>query len=151
MPSGVSYMLANRKAVKASLRRLYRSSRVLEVEHYGRALLATLTELAPSGRPEPAIALLAPGVYNSAFYEHMFLARELGAELVEGQDLLVKDGVVYMRTTKGLRRVDVIYRSWPDREDHESFLWQVSEHCRELHDLVAATYFDYALGESPAG
>ena len=87
---------------------------VLEVEHYGRALLATLTELAPSGRPEPAIALLAPGVYNSAFYEHMFLARELGAELVEGQDLLVKDGVVYMRTTKGLRRVDVIYRRVDD-------------------------------------
>ena len=114
VPSGVSYMLANRKAVKASLRRLYRSSRVLEVEHYGRALLATLTELAPGGRPEPAIALLAPGVYNSAFYEHMFLARELGAELVEGQDLLVKDGVVYMRTTKGLRRVDVIYRRVDD-------------------------------------
>ncbi len=107
-------MIANRKPVKASLRRLYRSSRVQDVEHYGRLLLATLLELAPSGRSEPCIALLTPGVYNSAFYEHMFLARELGAELVEGRDLLVNDGFVYMRTTMGLRRVDVIYRRVDD-------------------------------------
>ena len=114
VPSGVSYMLANRKAVKASLRRLYRSSRVQEVEHYGRILLETLRELAPQGRDDPCIALLTPGVYNSAFYEHMFLAGELGAELVEGRDLLVNDGFVYMRTTTGLRRVDVIYRRVDD-------------------------------------
>ena len=114
VPSGVSYMLANRKAAKASLRRLYRNSRVLEVEHYGQALLATLRELAPAGRPDPSIALLTPGVYNSAFYEHIFLARELGAELVEGRDLTVSDGIVYMRTTEGLRRVDVIYRRVDD-------------------------------------
>ena len=114
VPPRVSYMIANRKAVKASLRRLYRSSRVQDVGHYGRLLLATLLELAPSGRSEPCIALLTPGVYNSAFYEHMFLARELGAELVEGQDLLVNDGFVYMRTTMGLRRVDVIYRRVDD-------------------------------------
>ena len=114
VPSGVSYMLANRKAVKASLRRLYRSSRVQEVEHYGRILLETLRELAPEGRDDPCIALLTPGVYNSAFYEHMFLAGELGAELVEGRDLLVNDGFVYMRTTTGLRRVDVIYRRVDD-------------------------------------
>ena len=114
VPSGVSYMLANRKAVKASLRRLYRSSRVQEVEHYGRILLETLRELAPPGRDDPCIALLTPGVYNSAFYEHMFLAGELGAELVEGRDLLVNDGFVYMRTTTGLRRVDVIYRRVDD-------------------------------------
>ena len=114
VPSGVSYMLANRKAVKASLRRLYRSSRVQEVEHYGRILLETLRELAPEGRKDPCIALLTPGVYNSAFYEHMFLAGELGAELVEGRDLLVNDGFVYMRTTTGLRRVDVIYRRVDD-------------------------------------
>ena len=114
VPSGVSYMLANRKAAKASLRRLYRSSRVLEVEHYGQALLATLRELAPEGRSDPSIALLTPGVYNSAFYEHIFLARELGAELVEGRDLTVSDGIVYMRTTEGLRRVDVIYRRVDD-------------------------------------
>ena len=114
VPSGVSYMIANRKAVKANFRRLYRSSRVREVEHYGRVLLSTLRELAPSGRSDPVIALLTPGVYNSAFYEHMFLAGELGAELVEGRDLVVHDGFVYMRTTSALRRVDVIYRRLDD-------------------------------------
>ena len=114
VPSGVSYMLANRKAAKSSLRRLYRGSRVREVEDYGRALLDTLRELAPGGRAEPSIALLTPGVYNSAFYEHMFLAHELGAELVEGRDLLVSNGFVYMRTTAGRRRVDVIYRRVDD-------------------------------------
>ncbi len=114
VPSGVAYMLANRKAVKASFRRLYRSSRVQDVEHYGRVLRTTLQELAPAGTTDPAIALLTPGVYNSAFYEHMFLAREIGAQLVEGRDLLVDDGVVYMRTTAGLRRVDVVYRRVDD-------------------------------------
>ena len=114
VPSGVSYMLANRKSAKASLRRLYRSSRVQEVEHYGRALLETLRELAPVGCADPSIALLTPGVYNSAFYEHMFLAHELGAELVEGRDLTINDGIVYMRTTTGLRRVDVVYRRVDD-------------------------------------
>ena len=114
VPSGVSYMLANRKAAKSSLRRLYRSSRVQEVEHYGHALLETLRELAPNGRSDPSIVLLTPGVYNSAFYEHMFLAHEIGAELVEGRDLLVSDGFVYMRTTNGLRRVDVVYRRVDD-------------------------------------
>ena len=114
VPSGVSYMIANRKAVKSSLRRLYRTSRVLEVEHYGRLLLDTLKELAPSGSANPSIALLTPGVYNSAFYEHMFLAHELGAELVEGQDLVVDDGFLYMKTTAGLRRVDVMYRRVDD-------------------------------------
>ena len=114
VPSGVSYMIANRKAVKANLRRLYRSSRVRHVEHYGSVLLSTLRDLAPRGRSDPSIALLTPGVYNSAFYEHMFLAGEIGAELVEGRDLLVNDGFVYMRTTKGLRRADVIYRRVDD-------------------------------------
>ena len=114
VPSGVSYMLANRKVAKASLRRLYRRSRVREVEHYGRVLLETLMELAPGGVSEPCIVLLTPGVYNSAFYEHMFLAHELGAELVEGRDLLVSDGFVYMHTTTGLRRVDVVYRRVDD-------------------------------------
>ena len=114
VPSGVSYMLANRKAAKACFGRLYRLSRVLEVEGYGRALLETIRELAPNGRPDPVIALLTPGVYNSAFYEHVFLAHEIGAELVEGRDLLVRDGFVYMRTTTGLRRVDVVYRRVDD-------------------------------------
>ena len=114
VPSGVSYMIANRKAVKSSLRRLYRRYRVREVEHYGRLLLETLRELAPAGNADPCIALLTPGVYNSAFYEHIFLAREIGAELVEGRDLRVEDGFVYMRTTTGLKRVDVIYRRVDD-------------------------------------
>ena len=114
VPSGVSYMVANRKAVKASLRLLYRHSRVREVEHYGRVLLQTLRDLSPRGQSDPCIALLTPGVYNSAFYEHMFLAHEIGAELVEGRDLLVNDGFVYMRTTAGLRRIDVIYRRVDD-------------------------------------
>ncbi len=114
VPSGVSYMLANRNASKASLRRLYRTSKVQEVEHYGRALLQTLQDLAPEGISAPTIVLLTPGVANSAFYEHVFLAREIGAELVEGRDLLVKDNCVYMQTTKGIRRVDVIYRRVDD-------------------------------------
>ena len=114
VPSGVSYMIANRKAVKGSLRRLYRSSRVREVEHYGATLLTTLRELAPGGMSDSTIALLTPGVYNSAYYEHMFLARELGAELVEGRDLEVEDGFVYMRTTRGPQRVDIIYRRVDD-------------------------------------
>ena len=114
VPSGVSYMIANRKVVKTSLRRLYRNCRVREVEHYGQVLLQTLRDLAPEGRTDPCIVLLTPGVYNSAFYEHIFLAYEIGAALVEGRDLLVNDGFVYMRTTTGLRRVDVIYRRVDD-------------------------------------
>ncbi|MDE2939843.1 MAG: circularly permuted type 2 ATP-grasp protein [Chloroflexota bacterium] len=114
VPSGVSYMIANRKAAKASLPRLYRSYRVREVEQYGAALQASLRELSPNGKPHPVLALLTPGVYNSAYYEHMFLAREIGAELVEGKDLVVRDRVVYMRTTQGLQQVDVIYRRIDD-------------------------------------
>lgn len=114
VPSGVSYMIATRKVVKANLRNAYRSSNVLEVENYGSLLRETLVELAPNNVTDPNIALLTPGIYNSAFYEHMFLAREIGAELVEGRDLLVNDGFVYMRTTQGLQRVDVIYRRVDD-------------------------------------
>ena len=114
VPSGVSYMIANRKAVKSNLRRLYRRCRVREVEHYGRLLRQTLVELAPEGRHDPRIALLTPGVHNSAFYEHVFLAHEIGAELVEGRDLLTRNGLVYMRTTEGLLRIDVIYRRVDD-------------------------------------
>ena len=114
VPSGVSYMIANRKATKTSLRRLYRDSRVQEVESYGRLLQQTLLELAPDGREHPRLALLTPGVYNSAFYEHMFLSREIGAELVEGRDLLVRDDFLYMRTTTGLQRIDVLYRRVDD-------------------------------------
>ena len=114
VPSGVSYMIANRRAIKSSLRRLYRSCHVRDVDHYGDLLRTTLRELAPPDRPDPCIAVLTPGVWNAAFYEHMFLAREIGAELVEGRDLLTRNGYVYMRTTEGLRRIDVIYRRVDD-------------------------------------
>ena len=114
VPSGVSYMLAIRKATKSAHRLLYRRSRVRDIEDYGLILAKTLRELAPDGRSDPTMVLLTPGIYNSAFYEHMFLARQIGADLVEGRDLLVEDGYVYMRTTSGLRQVDVIYRRVDD-------------------------------------
>ena len=114
VPSGVSYMLANRAAIKSAFRRLFRDCRVRDIENYGQELLRTLIELSPGGRDKPVVAVLTPGIYNSAFYEHMFLAREMGAHLVEGQDLVVRDDFVYMRTASGLRLVDVIYRRLDD-------------------------------------
>ena len=114
VPSGVSYMIANRSAVKANFPRTYRNHRVHEVSQYGELLYQTLVEMAPEGVSNPVIAVLTPGVFNSAFYEHMFLADELGADLVEGQDLLIKDGYVYARTTRGLQRIDVLYRRVDD-------------------------------------
>ena len=114
VPSGVSYMIANRKAAKSALRREFRLHRVREVEHYGATLRTTLCELAPGGISNPTLAVLTPGIYNSAFYEHMFLAGEIGAMLVEGRDLVVDDGFVYARTTSGLKRIDVIYRRVDD-------------------------------------
>ena len=84
------------------------------IAHYGQALLATLRALAPPDRADPTIVVLTPGVGNSAYFEHAFLAREMGIPLVEGRDLLVHDTIVYMRTTSGLRRVDVIYRRVDD-------------------------------------
>jgi uncharacterized circularly permuted ATP-grasp superfamily protein len=114
VPSGVSYMLANRQVMKKVYPRLFSSYDVRPIDHYGQALLATLRALAPESRPDPTIVLLTPGVYNSAYYEHTFLARQMGIELVEGRDLLAHDNVIYMRTTGGLRRVDVIYRRVDD-------------------------------------
>ncbi len=114
VPSGVSYMLACRDAIKRSMPRLFRRSRVRDVEQYSRLLLDTLRSLAPSQVSDPNIVLLTPGVYNSAYYEHAFLARQMGIELVEGRDLLVHNRRVFMRTTGGLRQVDVIYRRIDD-------------------------------------
>ncbi|WP_110516400.1 circularly permuted type 2 ATP-grasp protein [Herpetosiphon llansteffanensis] len=114
VPSGVSYMLANRLVMKRVFPQLFASYGVRSIDHYGQALLATLRSLAPQGRSDPTIVLLTPGVFNSAYYEHTFLARQMGVELVEGRDLIVHDNVVYMRTTAGLRRVDVIYRRVDD-------------------------------------
>lgn len=114
VPSGVSYMLTNRAVMKRAFPRLFGAHGVRPIDHYGQALLATLRALAPDHRPEPTIALLTPGVFNSAYFEHTFLARQMGIELVEGRDLLAHDNIVYMRTTGGLRRVDVIYRRIDD-------------------------------------
>lgn len=113
VPSGVSYMLANRQVMKRVFPHLFSNYGVRPLDNYGQALLATLRALAP-GHPDPTIVLLTPGVYNSAYYEHTFLARQMGIELVEGRDLLIHDNVVYMRTTAGLQRVDVIYRRVDD-------------------------------------
>ena len=114
VPSGVSYMLANRAVMKRVFPGLFEHYNVRPIAHYGRALLATLRALAPPNRPDPTFVLLTPGVGNSAYFEHTFLAREMGIALVEGRDLLVHDSIVYMRTTAGLRRVDVIYRRVDD-------------------------------------
>jgi uncharacterized circularly permuted ATP-grasp superfamily protein len=114
VPSGVSYMLANREMTKRIFPGLFNRYNVRPIAHYGQALLATLRALAPSSCQDPAIVVLTPGVGNSAYFEHAFLAREMGVPLVEGRDLLVHDSYVYMRTTSGLRRVDVIYRRVDD-------------------------------------
>lgn len=113
-PSGVSYMLANRQVMKYVFPTMFGAHGVRPIEDYGQALLTTLRALAPSRRIDPNIVLLTPGVYNSAYFEHAFLARQMGIKLVEGRDLLVHDNVVYMRTTAGPKRVDVIYRRVDD-------------------------------------
>jgi uncharacterized circularly permuted ATP-grasp superfamily protein len=114
VPSGVSYMLANREVVKRAFPDLYRACGVRSIDNYAGELLTTLKELAIGYRDDPRIVLLTPGIFNSAYYEHAFLARQMGVELVEGRDLIVHDNVVYMRTTSGIKRVDVIYRRIDD-------------------------------------
>lgn len=114
VPSGVSYMLANRQVMKYVFPNLFSAYGVRSIDHYGQALLGTLRSLAPKRRLDPNIVLLSPGVYNSAYFEHAFLARQMGITLVEGRDLLVHDNMLYMRTTAGLQRVDVIYRRVDD-------------------------------------
>jgi len=114
VPSGVSYMLTNRRVMKRTFPRLFARYGVRPIEHYPQLLLATLRSLAPEGRPEPNIVLLTPGVFNSAYFEHTYLARQMGIDLVEGRDLVTHDNIVYMRTTDGLKRVDVIYRRVDD-------------------------------------
>jgi uncharacterized circularly permuted ATP-grasp superfamily protein len=114
-PSGVSYMLENREVMMRLLPDLCHDHRIAPVENYPDELLATLRSLAPSSASGfPTVALLTPGPFNSAYYEHSFLADKLGVELVEGSDLFVSENVVYMRTTEGPRRVDVLYRRLDD-------------------------------------
>ncbi len=113
VPSGVSYMLACRNAIKEAFPRLYRAHRVREVADYAERLYSTLASLRHSLQ-DPQVAILTPGMHNSAYYEHAFLAGEMGIDLVEGQDLVMRDAALHMRTTSGLRRVDVLYRRIDD-------------------------------------
>ncbi len=114
VPSGVSYMLENRKMMMRLFPDLFNQNRVAPVAHYPDLLLETLRAIAPPATAEPTVVVLTPGMYNSAYFEHAFLAQQMGVELVEGQDLFVKDDFVYMRTTRGPKRVDVIYRRVDD-------------------------------------
>jgi len=114
VPSGVSYMLENRKMSMRLFPELFSEHRVAPVAHYPDLLLETLRSVAQGGMNEPTVVVLTPGMYNSAYFEHAFLAQQMGVELVEGQDLFVKDNFVFMRTTQGPKQVDVIYRRLDD-------------------------------------
>ncbi len=113
-PSGVSYVLENRRAMRRSFAGLFEAVGVRPVANYTDVLLKTLMNTAPAGVAEPTIVLLTPGPHNSAYFEHTYLARQMGIEIVEGRDLVVSDSRVYMRTTKGLQPVHVIYRRIDD-------------------------------------
>ena len=113
-PSGVSYMLENRQVLKRTFPIAFDASHVRPVDDYPARLLETLQFLAPDNISSPNVVVLTPGMYNSAYFEHSFLAQQMGVELVEGSDLVVMDGFVHMRTTRGFQRVDVIYRRIDD-------------------------------------
>ena len=109
-PSGVSYVIENRHLMMRAFPDLADGINIADIDDYGTQLMAALSAVAPADVSSPTVVLLSPGVYNSAYFEHVFLAREMGAPLVEGQDLVVENDKVFMRTTNGLERVDVIYR-----------------------------------------
>ncbi len=113
-PSGVSYVLGNRRVMKQTLPVVFEALPIRPVDDYAGRLAETLRNLIPDSIANPNIAILTPGIYNSAYFEHSFLAQQMGEELVEGQDLVVRDGYVFMRTTKGFQRVDAIYRRIDD-------------------------------------
>lgn len=113
-PSGVSYVIENREVLKRTFPRVFEASRVRSIEDYPNQLLEALQYQSPDTLPSPTVVLLTPGQYNSAYFEHSFLARQMGIELVEANDLVVSDGFVFMRTTKGFQKVDVIYRRIDD-------------------------------------
>ncbi len=124
VPSGVSYVMTNRRALSASLPELFADHRIRPVAQYSQHLLAALRAAAPAGVSEPTVVVLTPGVYNSAYFEHTLLARTMGVELVEGRDLVCRSGRVMMRTTNGLEPVHVIYRriddDWLDPQQFKS-------------------------------
>jgi len=113
-PSGISYVIENRLVMTRTFPEIFESSEVLPVNHYPAELTKLLRILSPRGGDEPQIVLLSPGIYNSAYFEHSFLAQQMGIELVEGRDLIVDSGIVYMKTIRGLKRVDVMYRRVDD-------------------------------------
>lgn len=113
-PSGVSYVLENRRVMKSTFPQVFRTMKIQPVDEYPGHLLEALLNLAPPNLTDPNVVVLTPGIYNSAYFEHSFLAQQMGVELVEGRDLVVADGYLKMRTTKGLQRVDVIYRRIDD-------------------------------------
>jgi uncharacterized circularly permuted ATP-grasp superfamily protein len=114
VPSGVSYVLENRQVMKRTFPQIFGGLEIRPVDDYPSRLLDMLESLAPEGRSQPRVVLLTPGIYNSAYFEHSFLAQQMGVQLVEGRDLVVSNGAVHMRTTKGFQRVDVIYRRIDD-------------------------------------
>ncbi len=114
VPSGVSYMIEDRKMMMRLFPELFSRHKIAPVQHYPDMLLENLRTVAPNGVADPTVVLLTPGAYNSAYFEHTFLAQQMGVELVEGRDLFVRDDTVYMRTTQGPQRVDVIYRRLDD-------------------------------------
>jgi uncharacterized circularly permuted ATP-grasp superfamily protein len=114
VPSGVSYMLENRKVTMRLFPELFAAQSVRPIQHYPDALLETLHAVAPDGVDRPTVAVMTPGPFNSAYFEHAFLAQQMGVELVEGQDLVVQNDTVYLRTTRGPQRVHVIYRRVDD-------------------------------------
>jgi uncharacterized circularly permuted ATP-grasp superfamily protein len=113
-PSGVSYMIENRIVERRILPEFFSKYRVRRVEHYPALLLQALRNLSPRGKDRAEVVLLSPGIYNSAYFEHTFLAKEMGIELAEGRDLVVQNNIVYLKTTSGLKRVDVVYRRVDD-------------------------------------
>ncbi|HAV77918.1 MAG TPA: hypothetical protein DCX53_11265, partial [Anaerolineae bacterium] len=113
-PSGVSYMLENRQAMKRTFADLFSRYDVMPIGHYPQELLATLRSVVPHDYSDATVVLLTPGIYNSAYFEHTFLARQMGIEIVEGRDLVAHQNKIYMRTTRGLKLVDVIYRRVDD-------------------------------------
>ena len=113
-PSGASYVLQNRQLMKRTFPLVFEASQIRPVDDYPNRLLEMLLSLAPAHLSTPTVAVLTPGIYNSAYFEHSFLAQQMGVELVEGRDLVVADGFVQMRTTTGLERVDVLYRRIDD-------------------------------------
>ncbi len=139
VPSGVSYMLENRKMMMRLFPELFAQHRVAPVAHYPDLLLDTLRSVAPGGNSDPTVVVMTPGMYNSAYFEHAFLAQQMGVELVEGQDLFVENGFVYMRTTHGPKRVDVIYRRIDDDFlDPDAFRADSTLGCRGLLESYKA-------------